>query len=198
MGKLFVKRWVFIVVLFLLTSGKTNAQFTDRYWAFGDSSAINFKNPFVPLVDTSIVRTRGTCASICDSIGDLLFYGSTPNINIWQSGAGYFNYGFLVNKNDTVMNNGDSLKVAAWYQEMIIVPNPGNKDQFYVFQLGVTTTPIPGLSYSLVDLSYNGGLGKVIQKNVQLLTNPLCDAVAAVKHGNGRDWWVVVKPCIFN
>ena len=45
--------------------------------------------------------------------------------------------------------------------------------------------------YVFIDLSYNGGLGKVIQKNVQLQNFPVNDGLAAVKHGNGRDWWVV-------
>ncbi len=170
------------------------AQFTDRYWAFGDSAAIDFKNLNSPVASSSILRVRGTCVSICDSIGDLLFYGGSPNIDIWQAPGPPFIYdmGYLVNKNHQKMNNGDSLKSLLWYQEMIIIPDPGNINRFYVFTAGVTT-PTVGFFYNVVDLSLNGGLGKVIQKNVQLKSFKVDDGLAAVKHGNGRDWWIVMK-----
>ena len=91
------------------------------------------------------------------------------------------------------MQNGDSLKCSVWYQEMTIVPNPANPDQFYVFHIGVTNSTNPGFYYSLVDLSYNSSLGKVIQKNVQLQSFPVCDGITLVKHGNGRDWWIMFR-----
>ncbi|MBK6445092.1 MAG: hypothetical protein IPF81_07200 [Bacteroidetes bacterium] len=91
------------------------------------------------------------------------------------------------------MEGGDSLVGSSWYREMIILPKPGNTEQFYVFMAGITPTTNPGLYYCLVDLSYNGGLGRVIQKNIQLQSFPVCDGLAAVKHGNGRDWWLLFR-----
>ena len=181
-----------ILVVLLCVVANSNAQFTDRYWTFGDSAAIDFRNLNNPISDTSVLRVRGSCASICDSLGNLLFYCATPNINLWQN-VGTYDFGYLVNKAHQKQENGDSLKAAAWYQEMTIVPDPGNSNRFYVFHSGVTTTPIPGFYYSVVDLSYNNGLGYVVQKNVLLENFPVCDGLATVKHGNGRDWWVVIK-----
>ncbi|MCX6290972.1 MAG: T9SS type A sorting domain-containing protein, partial [Bacteroidetes bacterium] len=106
---------------------------------------------------------------------------------------GTYDFGYVVNKNNQIMDGGDSLKAAAWYQEMIIVPDPGNINRFYLFTAGVTSTPIPGFYYSVIDLSYNGGLGRVVQKNIRLQSFPVCDGLAAVKHGNGRDWWVFLQ-----
>jgi hypothetical protein len=37
----------------------------------------------------------------------------------------------------------------------------------------------------------NGGLGAVIQKNVMVMPDEQADCISAVKHGNGKDWWVV-------
>ena len=91
------------------------------------------------------------------------------------------------------MMNGDSLNSSTWYQEMTIIPNPSDSNHFYLFHIGVTQSLFPGFYYSLVDLSYNSGLGKVIQKNIQLQSFPVCDGIAAVKHGNGRDWWVMFR-----
>ena len=168
------------------------AQFTDRFWCFGDSAAIDFHNLANPVPSTCILRSRGTCATICDSSGNLLFYASDPHVDLWLI-PGTYDFGYIVNKNNQIMDNGDSLKTTAWYQEMIITPDPSNGNRFYLFHAGVTNTTNPGFYYSVVDLSYNATLGRVIQKNIQLQTFPVCDGLAAVKHGNGRDWWVVLK-----
>ena len=91
------------------------------------------------------------------------------------------------------MENGDTIVGTTFYQEMVIVPNPGNSNQFYLFTCEIIPSAEQGFYWNLIDLSYNGGLGKVIQKNVQLQNFPVNDGLAAVKHGNGRDWWVVHK-----
>ncbi len=183
-----------LVFVLLLMAGGANAQFTDRFWAFGDSAAINFKNLNNPVPDSSVFRVRGTCVSICDSLGNLLFYGGTPNQTIFRPTGPPFTYdwGFLINKNHNIITNGDSLKGLEWFNEMTIVPNPANINQFYIFTAGVT--PInQGFYYSLVDMSLNNGAGYVLQKNVQLHTFQTNDCVTAIKHGNGRDWWILIR-----
>lgn len=183
---------LFFLFLFFLSTSHASAQFTDRYWCFGDSAGIDFRNLNNPIPGESVLRSRGTCASICDSSGNLLFYCGDPHVDLWlQPGTYYF--GMILNKDHQIMEGGDSLVGTLLYREMIIIPNPGNTQQFYVFMAGITPTTNPGLYYCLVDLSYNGGLGKVIQKNIQLQTFPVCDGLAAVKHGNGRDWWLLFK-----
>lgn len=188
-----------IVVLWLLLGlcSDLHAQFTDRFWAFGDSAAIDFKNLLNPIPDSSILRVRGSCASICDSNGNLLMYCGSPNLDIWRPPGPPYTYdmGYMVNKDHHKILNGDSLKSTAWYQEMVIVPNPGNTNQFYVFTAGVISPTTPcGFFYSIVDLSLNNDSGYVIQKNVPLASFQVGDGVATVKHGNGRDWWVLFRP----
>jgi Secretion system C-terminal sorting domain len=182
-----------IIFLLMVNSIYTEAQFTDRFWAFGDSSAIDFTNLNNPTPSTSILRSRGTCTSICDSLGTLLFYAASPKVPYWLNGVTY-SLGYVVNKNHLEMESGDSIKTTLSYQEMTIVPDPADIHKFYLFHVGVTTTTNPGVYYSKINLSYNGGLGKVIQKNIQLSPLPFVDEVTAVKHGNGRDWWVIGKP----
>ncbi len=181
-----------LVFVLLLMAGGANAQYTDRYWVFGDSAGINFSNLASPIPGESILRSRGDCASICDSSGQLILYSGAPQVPPWPSGAGGTMYGYVVNKFHQVIDNGTKLYSLSFYQEMVIIPNPGNSNQFYVFCAGVLPLET-GLVYSVVDLSLNGGLGKVIQKNVVITTDTLCDGITAVKHGNGRDWWIVSK-----
>ncbi len=180
------------MIMFMSISQAAFSQFTDRYWTFGDSAGIDFRNITNPVPGESVLRSRGTCASICDSSGNLLFYCGDPFVPHWISGSTY-KLGYVVNKNNQLMENGDTIVGTGWYQEMIITPNPANNQQFYLFSSGITSTTNPGFYYSIIDLSYNGGLGKVIQKNVQLQNFPINDGLAAVKHGNGRDWWVLHK-----
>ncbi len=135
------------------------------------------------------MKSRGTCTTVADSLGNLLFYSRTdkqipplPN---------YFLNGDVYNSNDTIMDNGDSIVGNAWYNEHLVIPDPIGNDKYYLFSAGVST--ITGFYYSKIDLSFNGGLGKVTQKNIQLMTNEMVDVLAAVKHGNGRDWWIICK-----
>ncbi len=87
------------------------------------------------------------------------------------------------------MDNGDTIVGRAWYHELVIVPCPGNDSIYYVFSVGVTS--VYGLYYSIVNINANNGFGEVIQKNIQVMPDEQVDCISAVKHGNGRDWWVV-------
>jgi len=154
-------------------------------WCFGDSTALDFNNLSSPIATSSSIVSRGSCVSIADTSGDLLFYAHT------RSGAGGSTNGLIYNENHQLMFEGDSIAGAGWYQEMIIVPNPADDSSFYVFSVGVTNQF--GLMYTIVDMRGDGGLGAVTQKNVQLLNFLMVDCILAVKHGNGRDWWVIVR-----
>lgn len=46
-------------------------------------------------------------------------------------------------------------------------------------------------SITYIDMNANAGRGKVVKKNQVLLPGNLTHP-AACKHGNGRDWWVMI------
>lgn len=79
-------------------------------------------------------------------------------------------------------------------QANLIVDIPGTIDQYLLFHC--TVDEIPGftsqyLYISLVDMSLNGGLGAVVFKNQLIYDGDLQPGrLLAVRHGNGRDWWV--------
>ena len=91
------------------------------------------------------------------------------------------------------MVNGDDILGQGWYNEMVILPSPNNSNQYYLFSIGVTNSSDYGLFYSVIDMSLDGGLGAVTQKNIMLDSVPAVDCLKAIKHGNGRDWWVVMQ-----
>jgi hypothetical protein len=166
----------------------SSAQYSNLNWAFGDSCGMRF-NPATGVDSFYItsVKSRGTCATISDSLGNLLFYAASPNVALWQSG---FPMGTIYNKNHVKMQNGDSILTSLWYKEMTIVPYPNHPNQFILFSAGVVD---PGLRYSVIDLSLNSGLGKVIQKNLLLDNSQINDGFIAIQHGNGRDWWLLYR-----
>jgi hypothetical protein len=76
----------------------------------------------------------------------------------------------------------------------LVIPDPGNFSKYYIFQnnIGLGATQ-PGLYYSIVDLSFNNGNGKIISKNNIITNSTTAEPLTAVKHGNGRDWWVLFR-----
>ncbi len=76
-------------------------------------------------------------------------------------------------------------------QSAIIIPIESDSSKYLLFTLypfGIDT----GLHYSIIDMTLNGGNGDVIIKNIPLLQNSLTEKMAAVRHANGKDWWVFV------
>ena len=177
---------VFISAAFLICCAYfANAQKQGSVWCFGDSALVDFSDTANIITGSSMVKSRGSCASIADSSGNLLFYVSYDPTVIIAGTDPVKAY----NSNHQVMANGDSMKGGGWYNEITIVPFPGSDSLYYIFYIGVTLDY--GLYYSIVDMSANGGLGEVIQKNVQLHNYKSADGLKAIKHGNGRDWWII-------
>ncbi len=174
---------VYWVILILLLPEHLMAQ-RNNIWCFGDSAALDFSSG-LPVPGVSSLDTRGTCISIADTNSILLFYGNTR-----AATAG--NTSLIWNRNNQLMVDGDSIAGSGWYHELVIVPNPGDDSLYYVFSIGVTNSY--GLLYSIVDMKGDNGLGEVTQKNISLLNGiRMVDCLTAIKHGNGRDWWVVAK-----
>lgn len=175
--------FVSILTLFFLES---NSQDRNSVWIFGDSAGIDFSNTSNPVPITSGMRGRGSCASISDSLGNLILYSFTVESAGAQSTQ-------IHNHSNLPIAGADSITGMAWYQELVLIPKPGAQNMFNLFSIGMEPNINQGLFLTEVDMNLNGGLGMVTQQNVQLDTNVFGDCLTAVKHGNGRDWWVIGK-----
>ena len=78
--------------------------------------------------------------------------------------------------------------------------SPHSSHLYYIFHLRYTFSfendPLGTsiLMYSVVDMSANAGKGKVIAKNVPMVGPEdygEYERAMAVRHGNGRDWWIM-------
>ena len=112
-----------------------------------------------------------------DNNGNLLFF--TDGVSVW-------------NRNLERMPNGMGLKGnSSATQSALIVPEPGNCNIYYIFTVPAFRDSIP-LSYNIVDMTMDGGLGDVSSKNIPLYIT-VSERLTGTLQNNGIDYWVVAQ-----
>jgi len=167
-----------IVALFASTllSLSSFSQGRANQWYFGTFAHLDF-NSGSPVVGSGPMTTTEGTASISDPAGTLLFY--TNGVDVYKN-------------SHTVMLNGSGLMGdVSTAQSAMIFPLPGSATQFYIF----TVAPdggTNGLTYSIVDMTLDGGTGDVsATKNVNL-TDSVSEKICAIKDNDSDNYWVVV------
>ena len=173
-----------VLLLLILHSNFAEGQYNNNYWCFGDSTYIDWSNPQNPIVGNSAFKWRNGSSTIGDSAGILIYAGRMDNI--------LPNNCCAWNKYNIVLSGADHIFGGAWYHSTLLTPDPGNDSIIYLFSSGVTNNPY-GFYYTTINYKANNDSGVVIQKNVQLNNYPAFDALMGVRHGNGRDWWVIFQ-----
>ncbi len=202
----------YLILLSLLTIPLTiDAQKEDFVWKSGVTHSngggvtffqftdCSFESEWV-IQDAPMIR-EGSKSTMADSKGNLLFY--TDGFDIF-------------NAEHKIMENGDSLFNFAPpgypdfynlegglndYGRNLILHLPGHNSKYLVLSQDKESVQdvVPGakginINYSLIDLSKNNGLGKVVEKRNILMENDFeSGQLNAIRHANGRDWWLVVK-----
>jgi len=204
----FVMKYLTFLLL-LLCPHIVQAQKHDYVWITGDDnqsldttyggSLLDFN--FSPVKVKYNYREHNmftTNSSICDSAGSLLFYTNGCVI----AGA-----------DDKILENGEGINPgnahALWCEQYndgyagglgnsLILPVPDSSSLFYLFHKRFVLYSNPQdvifdkLYYTVVDMKENGGKGRVSEKNIVLMSDTLAlGEIAAVKHANGKDWWLV-------
>lgn len=184
------------ILLFILFFSCLYAQKEGYVWCFGDSALINFNySPAVVLTNYPIL-TEEASSSISDKNGNLLFYISA----MYEYQQMDFFYSHLINKYKSKIKNSDSIRInASSTQGALILPLPNNLNVYYLFHQGKMEslncypyTETYRYYFSIVDISKDGGKGEVISKNNILIDDWSTEKMTAIKHGNGRDWWIIM------
>lgn len=200
-----MKQYLYLLLPILLC-GPISAQKHDYNWIFGyknNSSDtllggatidFNFKPPKV-FVDKKKIDLSFYCGICSDSSGRLAFY--TNGISIRD-------------RTHNLMQFGDTINPGPFWEKWqkqyfpsgpgaLTIPAPGKKSQYYLFHLSMQTEvheevlEISPFYYTLIDMTGNNGLGKVTKrKNRVLIAKGDLTPAVGVKHGNGRDWWVII------
>lgn len=175
----------------------------DEIWVMGThdipgqpgygNAIIRFQDNEVAVAPADLrMNIESTVAVMPDSMGNILFY---------TNGC------YIANLLGDTMVNGSGLnpgEMADWtcptsgYTSPLgamVLPLPGSTHIYYLFHMGVRYNPEKKLTYgpfyySIIDMQMSGGKGAVISKN-NILADGQFEPFTGVRHGNGRDWWLV-------
>lgn len=152
-------------------------------WYFGDHAGLDFSTePPTVLTDGQMDNFFGS-ATVCDLLGHLLFYTDGDTV---------------YNRFHQPMPNGMNLVDISGninhHSHAIVVPNPADKAQYYLFNLG------PGLyssfiSYSLIDMRLENGQGDVVpgQKSVPFHPTTVETEFTAVRSCSFNGYWLLIR-----
>ncbi len=202
-----MKKLILLFSVFFVFS-TVHAQKHDNIWMSGYQSFTN--NPILGITvydfsgdslqfhredrKMNFVQTHGV---MCDSTGKLLFYSNGM---------------FIANITHDTMLNGSGINPGFWHDEwllytdhgyrirdgMIIVPDLKQSNYYKLFHVCLPEfnggLPLQLLT-TTVDMNGDNGLGAVIEKNSIVFQESGMSLnqthFDAVRHANGRDWWLV-------
>lgn len=153
------------------------AQKQTNIWYFGNRVGLDFNYSPPVVLNNGTANSREGSACMSDNNGKLLFYTN----------------GIVVqNRKHLTMPNGTGLLgELSSTNNAVIVPMPGNDSIYYLFTIGSAFQEEPVFSYNIIDMKQDGGFGAVVTKNVVVINNVL-EKIAAVRHCNNRDVWIVI------
>lgn len=193
-----------IVLLFSFYISYSQNQGISNNWLMGYSSSAGY--PFgntkfdfgLGVISIALnnvpMQFNHTHANISDSAGNMLFY--TNGFYIADATNDTMLNGTGINPGAYANNFSDGFGIA---QGALIVKKPDNDSLYYVFHSSVDNYPTGNgsiaryLYLTTINIKQNSGLGMVISKNAIVISDSLnTGKIAATKHANGRDWWVMV------
>lgn len=176
--KLFLRR-KFIFFLFNFVCLILNSQKQANNWYFANNCALTFSSTNPSTLNGCVSNVAGgSGTSVSDENGNLLFY--SDGMTVWNS-------------QNLVMPNGSGLHGAiATDQGALAVKQPGANKNYFLFtnSISTNTNATGGFKYSIIDMSLVAGSGSVTTLNIPLL-NLSTEKVAATRHCNGIDIWIV-------
>ncbi len=181
-----MKIHLLVVLFFFIVPLVSSAQREADHWYFGDHVGLSFQNGSpVPITNGQLI-TQEVCAVMSDRVtGKLLFY--TDGSTIW-------------NASHKVVNNGTELKGgSSSSQGALIVPNPANVMEYYIFTVpDLTAGDQPkstGMYYSLISV-VNPNC-EVIEKN-KLLVEGVSEKLTGTLDCTESGYWVVAHDVSYN
>ena len=189
----------FIFLYFFVFIGVVTAQKQDNVWLFGyDYNPGGLKEGIRFTFDDSLVIINNprpmdfakTSTCISDSSGNLLLYSNGCYISNSEdmdvAGSSGLNPGTMYNIFCTADIGYNT------QQGIITLPDPTQTHLFHFFHYLVTGPQSKNVLHSVVDLAQNNGEGLTLFKNIPLVLDTISpDGFHAIKHANGRDWWIL-------
>jgi hypothetical protein len=181
---------LFLIICSLLPL-LSSAQKENDNWYFGDHGAVSFAGTTPVVLNNSQMDVLENCGTASDENGKLLFY--TNGVYIWH-------------REHQFMQNGIGLTGDDNTQQLAIIKNPANINQYFVFTTALNS-PSPTfpnrIAYSIIDMSMGSigsdgfPLGKVLDsfKNISLEDNAgntfVSEAITIVPSTFNKFWVLV-------
>ena len=165
-----------LLLLFLCISTVPSfAQKENNNWYFGDKAGLSFNTEPPTALGDGLLNSDEGCASISDKFsGELFFY--TDGSTVW-------------NRKHQVMKNGTGLHgFTSSTQRALIVPNPANPLEYYIFTPS-SYTMSTRLEYSIVSLVDPDG--DVISKN-NVLFDHVSEKLTGALDESRSGYWILV------
>jgi hypothetical protein len=182
-----IRFWVFAFVCLQILYGQNE----DRNWVFNINQGLKFLPDgnvsfFTSKLNDSLWTTFPS-SCISNKNGDLLFYSGTHD-SIPQPST---SYNFLFDSNHQYVKN--SFNLSSWYGQSLILPADTIERFYHYFHQMLYGAPEGRpLFYSEIDAWENAGLGEITsKKNIRIFSEPTVSNYSAVRHANGRDWWII-------
>jgi hypothetical protein len=161
-------------------------------WAAPPNGGVDLQFQGGSLVISSATRDIGykrTTANITDMNGDLLF--STNGVIVANALGDTMLNGDGLNPGDYVEMYPEGIHAI---QGALILPKPEDPSTYFLFHMTVDDQVglnAEQLYLTTIDMSLDGWFGGVVSKNQPILIDDLnVGRLTAVRHANGRDWWV--------
>jgi hypothetical protein len=189
-----------LVGLMLIAFIECTAQGFNHQWLIGDQWLQTIPKGRMTFDSTSYIYQaeyrkmplNGTQGNICDANGNFLMSSN----GVW-----------IANANNDTMLNGAGLNPGSHvnsYPNGLYLPNanvflpfPGDTTKYILVHHSAANNglyeTVYELLYSIVDITQDNGLGGVVLKNQIAFSDTLNWGLAACKHANGRDWWIVMQ-----
>ena len=190
------KYYTAVAALVILFFSKLPAQKEANIWYFGYGAGLDFSSGAPMPVSNPVFDAYEGCAAVSDMEGNLLFYtnGGGARPGLIPNGA---KTGYIRNRNHEVLYDMGDAEGGGYSaaQNSVIVPVPASNHQYYLFTMDQQPSAVDpatqrGLSFFIIDMNLNGGLGGVAVAN-QLVYKNATELLAVTLHENGQDYWVV-------
>lgn len=179
---------VFLTIL-LLPCLAIGQQLPSPVWCLGYMAGLDFKAPAPAPFLSSVHTHAASAATQCDANGNVLFYAN--GLKIWDKDG---------NQMPGSINPVWSAYTSSWNLNSMIIPDGANTNRYFVF----TTFPSRGeppfgayfsgqLTYSVVDMSLNGGKGDVVPGFNHILLDTNCGHYMTIAPGSSCNYWVIVQ-----
>ncbi|MBN8684681.1 MAG: hypothetical protein J0L99_18665 [Chitinophagales bacterium] len=193
-------RQIILSLLLLLNYYSAAAQMHDNHWIFGytyaagntDGTLLHFEKGYPEFRLENVRQDYFYYAIVCsDSAGNLIFHTDGRQLR---------------NRLHQLMPGGEVINPGKMREEFwdgyptltggMAIPAPGRENFYYLIHTTLKdgepiTILCPELLYTLIDMNANNGLGSVVEANSVIASGEL-PSPTLIKHGNGRDWWLVV------